>query len=171
MFIKGISTKHIVNKIAQITRDYEVEFINTEYNKDTYTVKVFLRFINDEYRIRLLIVSDILSYPALDMIWIFGEKEYDLATRVFHRIADEVDYVKTHNDNHNIPASTLAAKVRESVKPISIKHQEKKNILWLDEVNKEAGVSDWRKSLYGNRFPNESSKEKNQIHYFQGKQE
>lgn len=171
MFISGIPSNQIVKDAARRTKDYELEFVNTEYNNDTYVLKIFLRFLDDkQYRIRILLTSSILAYPALDLIWIFDEKEYELASRVFHRICDEADYIKTHIDEHNVPIPTIAAAIREAVKPISVTHQEKKNILSYDESNREAGVSDWRYSIYGSRFPSLSKEEKNKDNKYLGNQ-
>ena len=66
----------------------------------------------------------------------FEESEYELASRVFHRICDEIDDVKTHYDQSMTPISTLGAQIREAIKPISSSHREKTNIPWIDEAGK-----------------------------------
>lgn len=164
-----ISPKQIVVKEARRNKDYDIEFVNTETNSDTYELELYLRkFEEGNYKIKLTLMSRYLSAPALEMVWIFEEEEYELASRVFHRICDEVDEVKTHYDGSMMPASTLAAQIREYVKPISMNHREKTNIPTIDESHKEAGVSDWRNSLYGDRYPNLTSKEKAEFKKFEG---
>jgi len=161
--IKGIPSSQVVVTAAKRNKDYEVDFANTESNNDIYTLKSFLRKGNDEYKVRLVLISSILAYPALDMVWVYEDKEYDLASRVFHRICDEIDDVKTHYDRSMMPVSTLAAHIREAAKPISVSHQEKTNIPWIDEAGKFAGVPDWRESLYRGQYPNMTREEKAQI--------
>jgi len=135
-------------------------------------LKIFLRRYNQDnnsfYKIRLLLTSNILAYPALEMSWIFEDEEYELASRVFHRICDEVDEIKIEFDSSMMPVATLAAKIKEYVKPISASHQENKYQIPLNEAQKLPGVSDWRQSIYSNRYPNMSQKEKKELKKFEG---
>lgn len=119
--IQGIPSAQIVSEAARRNKDYEVDFANTESNE----LKAFLRHSDKQYKVRLVLISGILAYPALDMVWVFTDEEYELASRVFHRICDEVDDVKTHYDQSMTPISTLGAQIREAVKPISSSHREK----------------------------------------------
>ena len=89
----NIPSNQIVTKIAQSNKDYGVEFINTESNSDMYSLKIYLRKHQDKFKIRLGLISSVLAYPALEMIWQFNEDEYELASRVFHRVCDEADEV------------------------------------------------------------------------------
>ena len=155
----NIPSNQIVCKIAKSNKDYGVEFINTESNSDMYSLKIYLRRHHDKFKIRLALISSILAYPALEMIWNFDDDEYELSSRVFHRICDEADEVKTYYDQSMMPASTLSAKIKESVKPISMSHQEKTHIPSIDENNKTSGVSDWRMSLYSGHYPHTTKEE------------
>lgn len=151
MLVQGIPSSQIVTTVARMNKDYDLEFANSDSNSDVYTLRIFLRKFEDKYKIRLILNSSILAYPALEMSWVFDDEEYELASRVFHRICDEADDVKVHYDRSMTPAPTIAAKLREAVKPISANHQEKTHILSLDEAHRLAGVSDWRYSIYANR--------------------
>lgn len=163
MLVQGIPAQQIVNDAARRNKDYELEFINTESNNDMYELKIYLRSSDEGYKVRLILVSSILAYPALKMAWEFDEKEHDLASRVFHRVCDEVDDVKTDYDQSMTPISTVAAQIREAVKPISSSRQEKTNIPWIDEAAHLAGVSDWRMSLYRGQYPKTTSSDKNKV--------
>jgi len=162
----------IVATAARRNKDYEVEFVNTDINSDTYTLQLFLRRCanaeNPHYKIKLAIISNILAYPALEMIWDFEENEYELASRVYNRVADEVDEIKTDFDRSMTPVATLASIVREAAKDISVSHQEKYFMLPIDEAAGLKGVSDWRWSLYSGRYPNTSKKEKQKMMKFEG---
>ena len=162
----------IVKTAARRNKDYVVEFVNTDSNSDFYELKIYLRrYSQDEtdfYKIRLLLVGNILAYPALEMVWTFGEEQFELASRVFHRICDESDEIKVEFDSSRMPVATLSAKIREYVKPISSSHQENKHQVPLNEAQKLPGVSDWRQSIYSNRYPNMSKKEKDAIKKFEG---
>jgi len=172
MIIQNIPSNQIIKTAARRNKDYDAEFVNTDSNSDMYELKVFLRRYDQDgksnYKIRLFLVSNILAYPALEMVWDFEENEYELASRVFHRICDEVDEVKTEFDQSMMPVATLAAKVKEYVKPISMRHQEKTHQIALDEAQKASGVSDWRQSIYSGRYPNMSKEEKQAIKKFEG---
>ena len=172
MIINNIPSNMIVKTAARRNKDYEVEFINTDSNSDMYELRTFLRRYNQDdesfYKIRLLLVSNILAYPALEMSWLFDDEEYELANRVYHRICNEIDEIKIEFDSSRMPVATLAAKIREYVKPISMSHQEKKHQIPLDEAQKLPGVSDWRQSIYSNRYPNMTTKEKNELKKFEG---
>lgn len=168
MLIQGIPSTQIVHEAARRNKDYQVDFANTETNNDIYELKAFLRHGNEEYKVRIVLISCILAYPALDMVWVFKEDEYELASRVFHRICDEIDDVKTHYDQSMTPISTLASQLREALKPISSSHQEKTNIPWVDEAGKLAGVSDWRFSLYRGQYPKMMKADKEQVIKLEG---
>ena len=168
MIVQGIPSTQIVSDAARRNKDYEVDFANTESNNDIYELKAFLRHGDEQYKVRIVLVSGILAYPALDMVWVFKEDEYELASRVFHRICDEVDDVKTHYDQSMTPISTLGAQIREAVKPISSSHREKTNIPWIDEAGKLAGVSDWRFSLYRGQYPRTTKSDKEQVIKLEG---
>ena len=168
MLIQGIPSKQIVCTAARINKDYEIDFVNTDTNSDVYTLKTFLRKGEDQYKVRLMLISSILAYPAFEMVWVYEEEEYDLASRVYHRICDEIDDVKTHYDRSMTPAPIIAAQIREAVKPISVSHQEKTNILALDEAALLSGTSDWRMSIYRGQYPNMTKAEKDRIRKFDG---
>lgn len=170
MYVNNIPNSQIITKTAASNKDYELDFINTDSNNDVYTLKIYLRRNDEQYKIRLVLISSILAYPALDMSWEFDKEDFELASRVFHRICDEVDSVKTDYDRSMMPVSAVAAKIKEYVKPISVNHQEKTNIPSIDESTKEAGVSDWRMSLYSGHYPHMTKKEKNEFHKFEGNQ-
>lgn len=168
MLIEGIPSSQIVDKIAANNKDYELEFSNSDNNSDVYVLRIFLRKFENTYKIRLVLASSILAYPALEMSWTFDDNEFELASRVFHRICDEADDAKVHYDTSMMPVSTVAARIREAVKPISLNHQETTNIPTVDEAHRLMGVSDWRYSIYANRYPNMSAKERQEIREFEG---
>jgi hypothetical protein len=165
---QNIPSRQIVHTAARRNKDYEVDFVNTESNNDVYTLRAFLRSNEDEYKIRLVLISSILAYPALELHWVYKNDDYELASRAFHRICDEVDDVKTHYDRSMTPISTVAAQIREAVKPISSSHQEKTNIPMLDEAAKLSGVSDWRFTIYRGQYPKTTRADEDQVQKLEG---
>lgn len=169
MFYNRIPSSQVVTKIARVNRDYELDFVNTDVNSDVYTLSVYLRKFDHNtkpnYKIMLVLSSSILAYPALEMAWEFEDdnSDYELATRVYHRICDEVDQIKTEFDRSMAPGSVLAPKIREAVKPIAAARQLKKNQVPLDEADLEGGVSDWRMSIYGGHYPNMTKEERDKV--------
>ena len=159
--IKNVPLKHIISTAAHRTKDYEVDFANSDSNNDVYTLKVLLRRsdLDKDYKVRLMLVSNILAYPALDMSWSFEENQFDLASRVFHRVCNEADDVKTDFERSMAPITIISGKIREAVKPISVSHIEKTHILPLDEAVRLAGESDIRFSLYRGQYPHLSKQE------------
>jgi len=98
-----------------------LDFLNTDsHNHDTYTLKIALRRLElddeEEFRVKLTLISNVLAAPALEDSWLFKNGEYEVASRVYHRICDEVDDVKTDFDRSMTPISTLAALLREAIK-------------------------------------------------------
>jgi len=163
MIIQNIPSNQIVKTAAVRNKDYEVEFVNTDCNSDSYTLKAFLRHYSqngeENYKIRLMLTSGVLAYPALEMSWKYASDEHELASRVYHRICDEVDDVKVHFDKSMMPVATLAAQIKEAAKPISLSHQEHIDSVPLKEATRLSGVSDWRQSIYSGRYPNHSKEE------------
>lgn len=168
MFFNKIPTNQIVSNISKVEKDYKLEFVNADTNSDAYELSIYLRKNNDQHKIRLHIISNILAYPALEMIWEFGIDEYELASKTFTKISHEVDVVKEQFDQSMMPVATMAPLIKESVRWIAINHLTKKFILPLDESRFITGVADWRNSIYNNRYPNMTNKEKNRIKLFEG---
>ncbi len=168
-----ISASHQEEKVPKTvlndSKDYKLCFANSETNNDIYTLQVFLRHNkDDQYKVRLALISGILAYPALEVLWKFSEKEYEVASRTFYRVCDEVDLVKTDFEKSMMPAPTIAAKLREAVRPISLRYKEKTHILSVDEAAKLPGVSDWRMSIYRGQYPQMTKEEKMTEIKFQG---
>lgn len=170
MIVTGIPSSQIVSTVAKLNRDYEVEFKNAGINNDVYTLKAFLRKhgAENQYKVRVLIVSNTLAYPALDMVWSFPEEQYEKASRVYHRICDEVDEINAEFGNSVAPVTVVASQVRESLKMISVDHVEKTSILWLDEAARIKGEPDARMTIYHGHYPNITKGEKDKIHKFVG---
>jgi len=170
MIVKGIPTNQIITTAARRNKDHEVEFINSDTNNDVYHLKTFLRKsdLDNDYKVRATIISNILAYPALDMSWAFNIDEFDLASRVFHRICNEVDDIKTDFDKSLAPITVIAGKVREGLKFISESHIEKSHILSVDESHREKGESDIRYSIYHGHYPHMSKQEKHEHKKFEG---
>ncbi len=170
MIVQGIPSSHIVRESARRNKDYEVDFVNAESNNEIYTLKAFLRRseMDNDYKIKVIIISSILAYPAFETSWSFGENEYDLASRVFHRVCDEVDDVKTDFDTSMIPVTVISGKIREALRFISESHIEKSHILSIDESRKEKGEPDIRLSIYHGHYPNMSKSEKHGRQTFEG---
>ena len=169
MMVKGISSGQIVTA-ARRNKDFELEFINADSNNDIYNLKVFLRKDgqNNQYKVRALLVSNILAYPALDIVWSFKDEEYNKACRVYHRVCDEVDELKDQFDNNMAPITIVANQAREYLKPISASHREDAHILSINEATKLDGESDPRMSIYHGHYPNMSNEEKNRHRNFEG---
>jgi hypothetical protein len=170
VLVQGIPSSQIVATASRRNRDYEVEFINADINNDVYTLKTFLRknAHDSQYKVRVIIVSNTLAYPALDMVWSFPEEEYDKAARVYHRICDEIDDIKTDFDASMKPITVVAGHVREFLKLISVDHIEKTSILWLDEAARVRGEPDARMTIYHGHYPRTTKAEKDKIHKFVG---
>ena len=170
LFKNSIPSSQIVSTAARRNKDYEVEFINAVSNNDVYRLRTSLRkdSHNNLYKIRAQIISDTLAYPALNMIWAFKDSEYDFASRVYHRICDEVDEVKENFDRSMAPITVVASQVRESLKPISLSYQEKTDMLPIDEARRLPGEPDARMTIYRGQYPQMTKAEKDAIKEFQG---
>ncbi len=173
LFKNSIPPSQIVSTAARRNKDYEVEFINAVSNNDVYRLRTSLRkdSYNNLYKIRAQIISNTLAYPALDMVWAFKDSEYDFASRVYHRICDEVDEVKEGFDQSMAPITVVAGQVRESLKPISLSYQEKSDILPIDEARRLPGEADARMTIYRGQYPQMTQEEKNATKEFLGNEE
>lgn len=172
MFVTGIPSNMIVSEATRRDRDYELEFVNTDSNSDLHTLRVFLRNNQDadnrSYKVRMQLVSGILAYPSFEAIWKFSDSEYSLASDLFQTVCNKVDEIHEEFNRSMAPVSIVAPKLREAMKLIAENRREKMNNLPLDEIKYEQGVSDWRSSIYSNRYPNMSQAEKDMIQKFEG---
>jgi chaperonin GroEL (HSP60 family) len=82
------------------------------------------------------------------------DKAIDIALDELSKIS------KPCNDAGTIKSvATISAKLKESIRPISIKNQEHMDSVPMKELTKNEGVSDWRMSIYSGRYPNTSKEE------------
>lgn len=172
MLVNGIPSGHIVRQAAKLNKDYELEFVNSDTNNDVYTLSAYLRRsdLDNDYKIRVIVVSNVLAYPAFEMSWSFKDNEYELASRVYHRICNEVDDIKSDYDRSMAPVTVVVPKIREALKPISTARIEKSHMLPIDEAHRLPGESDIRFSIYHGHYPQMSKEEKHAYRKFEGNQ-
>jgi hypothetical protein len=85
--------------------------------------------------------------------WRFGTDEEALARKIYEQIKKAMQEVYDHFKTNTIPNNLLYTFMREAVREIAPEHKPSTRIPHLDWNRKNPKVTDWRHSIYGNRYP------------------
>jgi hypothetical protein len=168
MLKQSIPAGHLIWSSTEDELENSIDFVNVDSNSDFYTLHNYLRFNDDCNKVRLILTSGILAYPAMEMCWKFKKNEYKTARTTFFAVNYIIEQVKEQFDKSMAPITTLAPMLKEACKDTFPDQLEKHFMLPLDELSNIRQSADWRSSLYSNRYPNMTKEEKNRIKKYHG---
>lgn len=145
--------KKITKTAAIHGKEHGMKFVNTDSNSDSYNCEVFLKKTDYNVEVKLSLISSILAYPAFEQTWIYDTESYKKAAKTYNKVIYAIEDLKVDYESEITPGSTLAAMIREAMRPIDPTFKEATRQLPLDESSLIKGEADWRSSLYGNRYP------------------
>ena len=85
--------------------------------------------------------------------WRYEVAEESKARNTFNMVKKAVGKVFDDFKTNDIPNPMLHTYMREAVRNIDIQHKPTSRIPWVDWARSKSCVEDWRKSIYGNRYP------------------
>ena len=148
--ISFISKK--IKKFAYITKSHQTGFSNTDSN-DGYRARIELTENKNKIVLVARFLSDIYSFSLFEDEWHYDKKEMKRALKTFNRIVNVIEDLKMDFEDDEMPGPTLQGKAREELRFLDIDRKKPINNRSLEAAKYEVGESDWRSSLYGNRYP------------------
>ena len=139
-------------KVAYKTKEHEVDFAKQDFN-DGYFCKVQLTENKNQTIVTARVLSDIRSFPLFQDIWVYGNNENKRAIKTFNRIVNVLEDTKIDFEEDETPGPTLQGVIREELRYIDIERKRDTHNRSLEAAKYLDGVTDWRESLYGNRYP------------------
>lgn len=153
IYLEASSAKKEMVKIAYTTKDHNIAFARQDYN-DGYQAKIQLTQNKNKIILTARFISDVQAMPLYTEMWAYGEEEHARAVKTFNRVVNVVEDMKVDFEDAEVPGPTLQGKTREQLRYIDIERKRQTNNRSLEAAKyMDGGVTDWRESLYGNRYP------------------
>jgi hypothetical protein len=141
-----------VHKFAYLSKSHQTGFANSETN-DGYRARIELTENKNKITLSCRFLSDVYSFALFEDEWHYDKKEIKRALKTFNRIVNVIEDLKMDFEDDETPGPTLQGKAREELRFIDIDRKKPLNNRSLEAARYETGESDWRSSLYGNRYP------------------
>ena len=131
----------------------------TRYTSDLYDLTVSLRDTRLGPRLGLIVNASQIGIAAVTRYWCYNDSERSTAEATFGEISSRMDDIVRKVERESIPQSVLGPMVRQAVADIDLQHLEKSTIPLVNQTQFEQYADDWRKSLYGTRYPDISTEQ------------
>jgi len=89
----------------------------------------------------------------MEETWLYDKKEAKRASKTYNRIINVLEDLKSDAEDDELPTPSIQGKVREELRYIDVERKKPAISSSMKAARSEPGEEDWRKSLYGNRYP------------------
>ncbi len=120
---------------------------------DAYRCNVYLTKTSHKLAVSVSVNHDMFGLNIYQEFWKYELNEdssarstYNKAKTIVAEIFDEFQITEEPNLN-------LHSRIREAVRDLDKEHKPTTRVPWINAARDVEGVSDWRKSLYGTRYP------------------
>ena len=140
------------------------------YNFDAYITKVYITKTNKKITVSCTVTNEYIGTVILNNFWDFKLDEEKKARKVYKEVKKVVKDTMAKFVKEEIPTSMYYASLRKSFYKVNNSDMTKTNIPWINYSYKLDYEDDWRKSIYGNRYPEHKEESFNQykeVNYYQ----
>lgn len=137
---------------AYNNRSHDVEYSVYE-NNDGYSGRVQLVENKNKIVLSARVLNKVYHFPLLEERWHYGMSERARALKTFNRVVNVMEDMKVEIENDETPGPILQGIMREEMRFIDVDRKKGTRNRSLEASKFEPGESDWRSSLYGNRYP------------------
>ena len=131
-----------------------IDFGNFQrYVCDSQTVKVFLTKTNAKYAVSLITNHTYLGTVGWSIYWEFGLEQKKEAGKLFEKVSRISREVVKKFVNEEIPTVLLHPTLRQKFKNIKRGDVVRTNIPGINYSYDVPYETDWRQTIYGNRYP------------------
>lgn len=125
------------------------------YLYDAYECRVYLTKMAKKTTVSITLAHYQLGHVVWQDFWNYKPNETEKATSTFEAINKASKKIFNDFKTNAIPNPMLHSYLREGVRFIDIQHKPTCRIPSVDWAREHSCVTDWRNSIYGNRYPNE----------------
>jgi hypothetical protein len=134
--------------------EFQFEIADVDrYATDKYFANLTLQETDKIYSIGFQMYNYQVGITGAVQYWHYEKDDFERAKRTFNEIKTVLAEVMTDIEYHRPPMAVITPMIRSALQPIDIGRKERSGNYfynWFEELPKEP---DWRKSLYGNRYP------------------
>lgn len=125
------------------------------YIYDAYEARVFITKTAKKVTVSVSMSHQMYGHTMWQDFWLFEIAEESKAKTTFAEVKKITHQVFEDFRTNEIPNPMLHSFLREAVRHISEENKPTSRIPYVDWAKKQDGVSDWRSSIYGTRYPTE----------------
>ena len=146
-------------KVAQST--YQDGWTDTfgdiqRYALDPYRAQVFLTKTSQKITVSVTIAHEQFGLIVWQDFWSFPLNKESEAKKTYGKVHDAVQKIFSAFRGDETPNNMLHTTVREAVRHIDPQYKPDSRVPWVNWARNNDGVSDWRGSIYGVRYPDQS---------------
>ena len=148
------SSKKRMIKLAYMTKGHQTQFNDTD-SSDGYHCKIALTESKKKIVLTSVFLNDIHAFPLYSETWIYPKKESRRAIKTFNKCVNLVEDIKAEYEDEDMPGPTLQGMARETLRYVDIDRKKPTISRSLEAAKYLDGETDWRSSIYGNRWPSQ----------------
>lgn len=142
-----------MKKMAYTFKEHSTDFARQDFN-DGYSCKVQLSENKNKVILTARFLSNIRSMPLYTEMWAYDVNEKNRAVKTFNRIVNVVEDMKLDREDDDSVGPSLQGTAREELRYVDIDRKRQTNNRSLEAAKYlDGGVTDWRESIYGGRYP------------------
>jgi len=125
----------------------------SRYGSDTHRVWIFKTSSNNQNSVVLEIKNERDGMLVYSDYWHYDPNEKNKVELTFNKLINITDHIKNNIESEHIPIPMISTMFKSATRYLDFEHKENSsttnfNYSWQEPVEK-----DWRKSLYGDRYP------------------
>ena len=129
------------------------------YMIDAYRLKVFRTKTNNKISVSFLLYADFVGTVMFQVFWQFKKNEEEISRKTFKEVVSAVEGMVKTFIQEEIPTPNLTPALRSILWKIDNEHIAKSNNPNINYSYRVDYADDWRKSLYGTRYPKSESQD------------
>lgn len=126
------------------------------YVYDSYEGSVHLTKTSKKCTVAVTMCHKMFGHVMWQDFWLYELNEEMQAQRTFKQVKEITQQVFDTFRTNEIPNPMLHSYLREALRHIDVVHKPTSRIPFVDWAKEQDGVSDWRSSIYGTRYPKDT---------------
>ena len=152
--VGGNSTIDGNHVIGDNQKGVAADFFDVQrYVMDSYTTKVGISKCSDKWTVTVLCTHSFLGTIAYDAYWTFEKKEEKIASDTYNDILKIVKDISERFARDRITTAIYWPTLKSDLEDVYPKYRVSTNIPWINYSMDLKSEPDWRKNIYGNRYP------------------
>jgi len=126
------------------------------YMIDAHDLRVYTTALPNKITVSVTLLHSSFGTVMWQDFWVFKTSELSAAESTFEKVKAVAKDVMDKFRSEGIPTTILHSFLREGVRNIDIERKPSTRIPSINWARSQSGVSDWRSSIYGTRYPTDS---------------